>query len=171
MLSALAFMMIPLLITTALLSLHARWAWGHTVDKVLRGMKVDAVRDKVELAEKHRIWAKRHAIVAGSVFAVSLFLSLFQSFVMSDTGFLVIFLPFVWFYCILVPHILGLYLFHVRWNPGTLERKQKLDEEDSVYEGNYDLNPDMRYGVNEEGELVELGLLAEADAHQQMQKG
>ncbi|MEO0596235.1 MAG: hypothetical protein AAF126_09015, partial [Chloroflexota bacterium] len=53
-------------------------------------------------------------------------------------------------------HGLSLYLYHVRWNPNTLQRKQKLDAEDAVYEGDYRLDPTMQYGVNDEGELVPL---------------
>lgn len=169
MLTNFGVLLIPLLIATAFLSLQARWAWGRTVDKVLRGMKVDAVRDKVERAEKHRTWAKRHVTVAGFFFVTSLMVSMFQTG-LNSFGDVLLFLPFLWVYCVLAPHLLGLYLFHVRWNPSTLERKQKLDEEDGIYQGNYDLNPDMRYGVNEEGELVELGLISEADAQQEASK-
>ncbi|MEL6403146.1 MAG: hypothetical protein AAFR81_02175 [Chloroflexota bacterium] len=69
-----------------------------------------------------------------------------------------------------MPHLFALYLYHVRWNPRTLARKKKLDEEAEYYAGNYDLNPDTQYGVNDEGELVELGLLAEIDAQKQAHK-
>lgn len=156
MFAGLLILILPLLVTTLILAGQARWAWLRTIDKVLRGMKVDEVEARVQKAEKHRQWAWQHGII----FVVSLIPTLVMSLFYSPRVFTWLgwmqFAVFVWGYMLLVPHLLALYLYHVRWNPNTLQRKKKLDAEEVSYDGNYALKPDAQYGVNEEGELVEL---------------
>ena len=71
MFSAFGVMIFPLLITTLILGLHARWAWMRTMDKILDGMKLDDVRQRVEKAEWHRNWAKKHAIAVAIGLAIT----------------------------------------------------------------------------------------------------
>lgn len=54
----------------------------------------------------------------------------------------------------------------MRWNPRTLERKCKLDAEDLMYEGDFSLKADIQYGINEEGELIELAAVEVLEAFQ-----
>jgi hypothetical protein len=153
MIGAFIVFLLPLLIATVVLSGQARWAWARTMDKILRGMDIDTVKKRVGQAENHRTLAKRHA----TGIAALLFFTNIMSYLLpfseweTLTGF-----TFLWAYLILMPHLLGLYLYHVRWNPRTLERKRKIDAEDVVYEGDYSLNADAQYAINEEGELIEL---------------
>lgn len=151
----------PLLITTLILGLHARWAWMRTMDKILDGMKLDDVRQRVEKAEWHRNWAKKHAIALAIGLAITALTYMIAANNVGDNqvlSFLTIG-SFIWIYGLFIPHLLALYLYHVRWNPKTIVRKQKLDAENAIYEGNYDLDPNAQYGVNEEGELVNLAEL------------
>lgn len=166
----LIFMSVPLLVTTGLLAIHAYVSWRQTMDKILRGMKVKEVRERVEVAAKHRKWARYHAIALSiGVVAVIVYSAVFPpSYGDFYRPFFDDFsLPVIlWTYCLFFPHMLGLLLYHIRWNPNTLARKQKLDAEDAIYEGNFELDADKQYGVNEEGELIELAM---QDDLQQMQ--
>lgn len=165
---ALAIFIIPPLLTTLLLAAQARWAWFQTVDKILRGMKVDAVRDKVEKAAFHRKWARRHAFILAMAVVFSIVVNYLNPQPRTYSSWLVGLNSWmlIWIYALFVPHLLALYVYHLRWNPKTLQRKQKLDS-DMTYEGNYDLNPDAEYGINEEGELIELAALSEEAQHLQ----
>ena len=160
---AFVFLLLPLLITTVLLAAQARWAWSRTRDKVLRGMQLEEVQKRLEQGKKHRNFAKGHAITVGTLLMFGLILSVLLPY--SDwtevPGFL-----WAWIYVLLIPHLLGLYLYHVRWNAMSLDRKRKLDEEDTMYEGDFSLKSDVRYGVNDEGELIELAAL-EAEERQE----
>lgn len=169
--SMLFVMAIPMLIATGFLAIHAQWRWRKTMDKILRGMKIKEVQGRVEKAVLHRKWARYHAIamaVAVMITTVSMFVSPlgrgnFYRPLFDDFSIWMIF----WFYGLFVPHMLALLLYHIRWNPKTFQRKQKLDAEDAVYEGNYDLDPGARYAVNDEGELIQLAM---EDEMQKMQK-
>lgn len=160
------FLAMPLLFVAGLLAIQAYVRWRMTVDKILRGMKIKEVRQRVEKAAGYRKWAKYHAIaiaiasfvtvVYGMIFPPS-YGDFYRPF-FDDFG-----LPMIlWTYCLFFPHMLGLLLYHIRWNPQTLQRKQKLDAEDAIYDGNFELDADKQYGVNEEGELIELAMQDEA---------
>lgn len=155
---------LPLLITTLLLAGQARWAWSRTMNKILRGMDIEEVQKRVRQAQNHRTLAKRHAVGVATLF----FFSLLMNYLLprSDWRDLPQFI-FIWSYVALIPHILGLYLYHIRWNPRTLERKRKIDAEDVVYEGDFSLDADAQYAINDEGELIEL---AAAQAVEKLQE-
>ncbi len=167
----LLFMATPLLIVTGLLAIEAHFSWRRTMDRILRGMKDKEVQQRVENAVKHRQWAKYHAIalvigIVATIISGFLFPPSRGDFyrpLFDDTGIWMIF----WGYGLFTPHMLALLIYHIRWNPKTLQRKQKLDAEDALYEGNYELDPDARYGVNEEGELIQLAMQDEAQQMQQ----
>jgi hypothetical protein len=63
---------------------------------------------------------------------------------------------FIWLYMLYLPHLLGFYLYHIRWNPKTVARKQKLDEEEFHYEGDFRLKDGVQYRLGEDGELIEV---------------
>lgn len=164
-------MAIPLLAVTGILALHAQWRWRKTMDNILRGMKTKEVQGRVEKTVKHRQWARYHAFAISFamiswVIIIMLFPPTLNNFTHSIVDDLFIYV-ILWVYGLFIPHMLALLLYHIRWNPKTLQRKQKLDAEDTVYEGDYDLDPDARYGVNDEGELIQLMMDDEIQKMQQ----
>ena len=166
----LLFMATPLLIATGLLAIGAHLSWRQTMDRILRGMKDKEVQRRVEDAAKHRKWAKYHAIVIATGILTSMVFTIFGNDVLRSAYDPLAYYPgymFIWGYGLFIPHMLALLLYHIRWNPKTLQRKQKLDAQDAIYEGNYDLDPDARYRVNDEGELIQLAM---QDEVQQMQQ-
>ncbi|MEL6403147.1 MAG: hypothetical protein AAFR81_02180 [Chloroflexota bacterium] len=52
----------PFVLFTIPLAMHARRRWAQTMDAILNGMKLDTVQDKVKRAEQHRQWALWHTI-------------------------------------------------------------------------------------------------------------
>lgn len=166
MFAGLGIMIFPLLITTLILAVHARWSWMRTMDKILDGMKLDSVRQRVEKADWHRQFARYHAFAVAIMVVITMILTYLENASINYVsgyqwlGIMPIWM-FVWVYGLFVPHLLALYVYHVRWNPKTILRKQKLDAENEVYQGNYRLDPDAQYTVNDEGELINL---AELDA-------
>jgi hypothetical protein len=164
LISAFMVFVLPLLITTIILAGQARWAWMRTIDNILRGMKLDEVQKRVKQAQGHRTIAKRHAVGVATVLLFGMIMAYLLPY--GDWAELPGFV-LIWTYVLLIPHLLALYLYHLRWNPGTLERKRKLDAEDVVYEGDYSLKADVQYGINEEGELIEL---AAAEAEKRLQE-
>lgn len=155
---------LPLLITTLILLAQARWGWMRTMDKILRGMQLDEVKKRVDRAGWHRTLAKRHAVGVATVFLIGLLLAYLLPY--SDYASIPSF-SLLWAYIFLIPHLIALYLYHVRWNPLTLERKRKLDAEDVVYEGDFSLKRNAQYGIDEEGELIELAAAEAAERLQQ----
>lgn len=169
--SMLFVMMIPMLIATGILALHAQWRWRKTMDNILRGMKTKEVQGRVEKAVQHRKWARYHAMLVAIAVVLTIVSMLlfppsrgnFYRPLFDDFSIWLI----LWVFGLFVPHMLALLLYHIRWNPKTFQRKQKLDAEDAVYEGNYDLDPDARYAVNDEGELIQLAMEDEMQKMQQ----
>lgn len=162
---------VPFLITTFILAIHAQWRWRQTVDKILRGMNVKDVQMRVEKTVKHRQWARYHAFavsfaIISWVIITALFPPTRNNFTHNLFDDLSIYAT-LWVYGLFIPHMLALLLYHIRWNPKTLQRKQKLDAKDAVYKGDYDLDPDARYGVNDEGELIQLAMDDEMQKMQQ----
>ncbi|MEO1164073.1 MAG: hypothetical protein AAFV98_09840 [Chloroflexota bacterium] len=140
---------IPLFLATLAIAPIARWQWKKTMDAVLRTMDYTEVEKRVKDARANDTWFIAHVGIWGMVLLASLTT---RALVTLSGG---------WVLFIMI-HGLSLYLYHVRWNPNTLQRKQKLDAEDAVYEGDYRLDPTMKYGVNDEGELVPLVEVQEA---------
>jgi hypothetical protein len=142
-------------IATLLLAAQARWAWLRTQDKILRGMKMDEVINSAKAAKTHRLWLGIHSIVAIPA-AIILFIRLSSTYdvLFFQDGFNSSL--FTWLYMLYLPHLLGLYLYHLRWNPQTVARKQKLDAEDIHYEGDYRLKDGVQYRLGEDGELIEV---------------
>lgn len=155
---------LPLLLTSLILAVQARRAWAHTVDKLLQGMPIDEVKERVRKTAEHRNIAKRHAVGVATVFTFGLIMSYMLPY--SDWTILPG-LVAIWTYTLLIPHLLALYLYHLRWNPSTLDRKRKLDAEEAVYEGDFSLKPDVQYGIDEEGELIELAAIEATEGLQE----
>jgi hypothetical protein len=151
----LILLILPLAITTLLLAVQARWAWLRTQDKILRGMKLDEVIKRAQTAKWHRLAAGIHSLVAipAMIFVFTRLLFTGNSLLgqdMSTSGLI------FWLYVFYLPHLLALYLYHLRWNPQTVARKQKLDAEDFHYEGDYRLKEGVQYRLGEDGELIEV---------------
>jgi hypothetical protein len=148
----LILLILPLAIATLLLAAQARWAWLRTQDKILRGMKLDEVIKRAQAAKWHRLAVGVHTLATIPAIIV-LFIRLVLLNIYGDTlGGGLIF----WLYGFYLPHVLALYLYHLRWNPKTVARKQKLDVEDIHYEGDYRLKDGVQYRLGEDGELIEV---------------
>jgi hypothetical protein len=151
----LIFVVLPLGITTLLLAAHARWAWLRTEDKILRGMKLDEVLRRAEFAKTHRLLGGIHSLFAIPALLITLVLGAFWIYPNDFSGAVALGM-FAWIYGLYIPHILAIYLYHLRWNPKTVARKRKLDDEDYQYQGDYRLRDGMQYRLGEDGELVEV---------------
>ncbi|MCA9912572.1 MAG: hypothetical protein KC496_04470 [Anaerolineae bacterium] len=130
-------LILPLLLTTYVLAKRARQQLQGDLERLLHEMNFAEVEDKVR-------WAQRHTVIFGGNAAASLLFFLLSE----DT------LPKVlWLYALGI-HGLALYLYHVRWNPGTLERKRKIDLADLQATEDIAFDPDATYTISEEGELI-----------------
>jgi hypothetical protein len=148
-------MLLPLAIVTLLLTVQARWAWLRTQDKILRGMKLDEVMKRAQAAKWHRLAAGIHSLVAIPAMIFVFTRLMFTNSVLLGQDLSTSGLIF-WLYVFYLPHLLALYLYHLRWNPQTVARKQKLDAEDVHYEGDYRLKDGVQYRLGEDGELIEV---------------
>lgn len=130
-------LILPLLGTTVYLARDARLRLREDLERLLHEMNYDEVAQKV-------VWAQRHTVFFGMNAAASLVF-----FLVSDETLALM----VWLYGLVI-HALALYLYHVRWNPGTLERKRKIDLA-VVQAGNaLALDPDATYTLSDDGELL-----------------
>jgi hypothetical protein len=151
----LIFILLPMAIATLLLAVDARWEWLRTQDNILRGMKLDEVINSAKAAKTHRLWLGIHSLMAiPAAIILAMRLSFTNDFFFFQDAFNNSL--FIWLYMLYLPHLLGFYLYHIRWNPKTVARKQKLDAEDFHYEGDFRLKDGVQYRLGEDGELIEV---------------
>jgi len=132
-------LILPLLGTTYFLAKQARKNLREDMERLLHEMNVAEVESKVR-------WAQRHTVIFGLNAGASLIF-----FLLAEDA-----LPkMIWLYALSI-HALSLYLYHVRWNPGTLERKRKMDLATLQTSDEVAFDPDAQYTISEEGELLRI---------------
>ncbi len=138
-------LILPLLATTYVLAKQARKSLRDDLERLLHEMNFAEVESKVR-------WAQRHTVIFGLNAGASLIFYLLSD----DT------LPkMIWLYALSI-HALALYLYHVRWNPGTLERKRKIDLATLQADDVLAFDPDAEYTISDDGELLRVEEAAEA---------
>lgn len=129
---------LPVLLVTWILSIPAKQRLQADMERLLREMDFDEVEHRVQSVSRHAMLFGGHLLV---------FMLAYWLF--DDIG-----IRLVWMYGLLI-HALSLWLYHIRWNIHTLDRKRKIDM-DTLLEAEVSLafDPSAQYQLGADGEFV-----------------
>lgn len=133
---------LPLMLVTLALAAQGRRRFLQDLDDMLHNMDFEAVHQRVVLAQRHTVLFGAHTAIMLGFFLITIGSSRYSL------------LRILWLYAVLI-HALALYLYYQRWNPATLARKRKIDQ-DHVQASGAAFDPDAIYTVGADGELQRL---------------